>query len=280
MTEEPDWVSANRANWDESVDAHTRHSSYELDTHRSGRGRLLPIESHELGDVSGLRILHLQCHFGRDSIALAQRGATVVGLDFSGEAVVLARRLADELNLSGSARFVQANVYDALEAVGETEGFDLVFVSWGALMWLPDLPTWARIVAACLCQGGSLYLLEAHPIALNLADGDVVGAWAPRPRQPYLSTGLTIYDDPIGYANPDHPLENKRTHEWRHTLADVVSAIAGAGLVIEWLREHDAVAWEVFPGLQEGDDGLFRWPDAALLPLSWSIRARRPAWPL
>jgi SAM-dependent methyltransferase len=272
---DPDWIAVNRANWDESVDIHARHPSYDLSSHRAGRGRLFPIEERELGNVSGLRILHLQCHFGRDSLALAQRGAEVVGLDFSGEAIRLANQLANELNLSDQVRFVQANVYDAANATGQPGGFDLVFVSWGALMWLPDLHEWAKVVTACLRPGGSLYLLEAHPVALGLADGEPTGAWAPRPRLSYFSTGMVTYDDPIGYANPDEPLINKRTHEWRHTLGDVLSAIAQAGLRIGWVREHDAVAWEAFPGLQEGEDGLFRWPGEAWLPLAWSVRALR-----
>jgi ubiquinone/menaquinone biosynthesis C-methylase UbiE len=119
------------------VDLHLETESYDLGPLRSGLGELTPIEEREIGDVGGLHILHLQCHFGRDTLTLAQRGATVVGLDFSPRAISVARGLADELGLSDRARFIEADVYDAPEVLDER--FDLVFVNWGALFWLPDI---------------------------------------------------------------------------------------------------------------------------------------------
>jgi SAM-dependent methyltransferase len=114
-----DWREANRARWDELVAIHLAPGGYDLDALRSGQGRLHPIEEAELGDVRGLRLLHLQCHFGKDTLSLAQRGAEVVGLDFSPAAIAAARALADELGLSAHARFVEADFYDAPAAVAE-----------------------------------------------------------------------------------------------------------------------------------------------------------------
>ncbi len=122
-----DWRELNRANWDERVAVHLGASDYDLAPLRAGRGRLNAIEEAELGPVGGLRVLHLQCHFGRDSLVLAGRGAEVTGLDFSGPAVVAARSLAAELGLA--ARFVQADLYDAPEAVPEPASFDLVYTT-------------------------------------------------------------------------------------------------------------------------------------------------------
>lgn len=275
MTGPDEWLRANRANWDESVAAHLAHPSYDLTALREGRGRLYPIEEAELGPVAGLRILHLQCHFGRDTLALAQQGAEVVGLDLSGEAVAVAAVLAAELGLSDRARFVQADIYDALAAVGEAAAFDRVFVSWGALMWLSDLDRWAAIVAAFLKPGGWLYLAEAHPAAMVLGDGGTEGERLPCARTPYFHTGVLTFDDAVGYANEDQPLANARTYEWQHTLGAVVTALIGAGLRLEWLHEHDAVSWRMFDGLVEGPDGLFRWPDTAWLPLAFSLKANR-----
>ena len=136
-----DWREANKANWDERTAIHLGPgSSYDLGPLRAGRGRLDAIVEAELGPVAGFRVLHLQCHFGKDTLTLAQRGAAAVaGLDFSASAIAAARRLAEELNLSDRARFVEADLYDAPRAIPEPGGFDLVFVSWGALPWLPDL---------------------------------------------------------------------------------------------------------------------------------------------
>ena len=273
-----DWLAVNRANWDESVAAHLSHPSYDLEPLRAGRGRLYPIEAGELGDVSGLRILHLQCHFGRDSLALAQQGAVVIGLDFSPEAVATASALAAELGLSDRARFVCADVHDTVAALADEPPFDLVFTSWGVLMWLPDLPRWAGIVARMLKPGGWLYLAEAHPAAMVLGEGGVSGRRLPEAATSYFKRGALILESPAGYAN-DQPLENARTYEWHHGLGDIVSAVTGAGLRLDWLHEHDAVAWPLFDGLVDGEDGLFRWPGTAWLPLSFSLRATRPDSP-
>src|SRR5215216_515150 len=141
---------------------------------REGHGRFHAIEEDELGPVAGKRVLHLQCHFGADSLKFVQRGATVVGLDFSAEAIAAARQLAGELGLADQARFVLADLYDAPAAIPEPASFDLVFVSWGAIFWLPDISRWAGIVAQFLRPGGSLYLAEAHPAALVLDDAAIL----------------------------------------------------------------------------------------------------------
>ena len=164
------WRALNRANWDERVAVHLAAPSYEVDSLRAGQGRLNRIEEAELRPVGGLRVLHLQCHFGRDSLILAQRGAEVVGLDFSPEAVLAARTLAAELGLTNRARFVEADLYDAPAAIPEPGSFDLVYVTWGAINWLPDIRRWAEIVAFFLKPGGALYLAEGHPAALVLDD--------------------------------------------------------------------------------------------------------------
>src|SRR4030088_2657118 len=165
-----EWRAANRANWDERVRVHLDGPGYDLSGLRAGRRRLYAIEEAELGPVHGLRVLHLQCHFGRDSLTLAQRGAEVVGLDFSPAAIAAANTLAAELGLSGQARFVEADLYDAASAIPESASFDRVFVTWGAITWLPDIARWAQVVAHFLKPGGLLYLAEGHPTAFVFDD--------------------------------------------------------------------------------------------------------------
>ena len=274
---EPAWLTVNRANWEERVGIHLAAPGYELASLRRGQGRLHPIEEAELGPVTGLRILHLQCHFGRDSLTLAQRGAQVVGLDFSGEAVRAATVLAAELGLSDRARFVEADLYRAPEAIPEAAAFDLVFVTWGAITWLPDIRRWAEIVAHFLKPGGSLYLAEGHPAALVFDDACRAADGRPGWFAPYFGGAALVIDDPRDYADPDARLVNARTHSWLHPLAAVVTSLLDAGLTLGRLHEHDQVPWRMFECLVEGDDGMYRWPDRQWLPLAFSLRAERKA---
>jgi SAM-dependent methyltransferase len=271
-----DWRTINRLNWDERVPLHLKADSYDLTPLREGRGRLHPIEEAELGPVAGRRILHLQCHFGRDSLTLAQQGAEVVGLDFSGPAIQTARELAAELGLAGRARFVQADVYDTPTAVSEPGSFDIVFVTWGALCWLPDVRSWATIVARFLKPGGFLYLAEGHPAALVFDDEAAGPDGAPGRFMPYFQRAPLIIDDPRDYADPDVRLANSRTVEWMHPLGEVVTALLSAGLRLAWLHEHDRIPWRMFAELVEAEGGLYRWPDRPWLPLGYSLRAERP----
>ena len=167
---EPVWRATNRAHWDEKVALHLGPRGYDLTSLRAGHGRFNAIEEAELWPVAGSRILHLQCHFGADSLKLVQRGATVVGLDFSAPAIEAARRLAGELGLADRASFVHADLYDAPAAIPERATFDMVYVTWGAIHWLPDICRWAQIVCDFLKPGGSLYLAEAHPAAMVFDD--------------------------------------------------------------------------------------------------------------
>ena len=276
-TPEPDWLNVNRANWDERVGVHLTTASYELSSLRRGQGRLHSIEEAELGPVAGLRVLHLQCHFGRDSLTLAQRGAQVTGLDFSGEAVraatALAAELAAELGLSHRTRFVESDLYRAPQTLAEPASFDLVFVTWGAIYWLPDIRRWAEVVAHFLKPGGSLYLAEGHPAAWVFDDARRADDGMPGWFAPYFGTEALVIDDPRDYADPEARLVNARTYSWAHPLAAIVTALLDAGLTLTSLHEHDRVPWRMFECLVEDGDGMFGWPDQAWLPLSFSLRA-------
>ena len=277
VPDEPeDWRDLNRANWDERVAVHLGAASYDLGALRAGRGRLHPIEEAELRPVDGLRVLHLQCHFGRDSLTLVQRGAEVVALDFSAEAIKAARALAAELGLEGRVRFVEADLYDAPAAIPEPAAFDLVYVTWGAIYWLPDIRRWAEIVAFFLKPGGTLYLAEGHPAALVLDDLAPRQGAMPGWFVPYFERRALQLDTPTDYADPNARLTHSRTCEWMHTVGEVVTSIVAAGLSLRWLHEHDRVPWRMFELLVETEDGMFGWPDQPWLPLAFSLRAERP----
>jgi len=272
MTE---WREANRANWDERVRVHLNGPGYDLSDLRAGRGRLHAIEEAELGPVQGLRVLHLQCHFGRDSLTLAQRGAEVVGLDFSPAAIAAANTLAAELGLAGQARFVESDLYDAPRAIPEPASFDRVFVTWGAITWLPDIARWAQVVSHFLKPGGLLYLAEGHPTAFVFDDMTPMPDGMPGYFAPYFGRAAIVVDDPRDYSDPSARLTNAKQYNWIHPLGDVIAGLNAAGLQLEWLREHDCVAWQMFACLVKDASELYRWPDQAWLPLAFSLSARR-----
>lgn len=264
-----DGVALNRAQWDERVDVHLRSAFYNVDGFRRGETDLSPIEAAEIGDVGGLRIAHLQCHFGMDTMHLARRGARATGLDFSPKAIAAARALAAEIG--SPAEFVEGDVYDAPRLLGEGR-YDLVFTSWGTIIWLPDIARWARVVAALLKPGGRLYFLDGHPAAWPLDQAD---AKAPLlPTHPYFRDTPMEFDGQGSYADGNAVFTHTRTVEWCHPLGAIVGALLAAGLRLTALREHDAATWQRWPVLVQGADGLWRMPaDRPNLPLSVTIEA-------
>ncbi len=267
-------VEANRRRWDEMVAVNLTSDLYNLDAFKRGeRPGLHPFEWAWIGDVVGRRILHLQCHFGLDSLALARAGARVTGLDFSGNAIRAARELAAELGLEAS--FVEGEVYDAPILI--TGSFDLVYVTWGTICWLPDIAGWARIVAGFLKAGGCLFFADAHPFALTLDDEDPT---APplKLRYPYFhKPAPLVFDEAAPYGDKTGRLENARNYEWTHSVLEVADVLIRAGLTIERLEEHEFCAWGLFPFMTRDEDGLWRLPvDHPRIPLSYSILARRP----
>ncbi len=274
---EADWLRLNRANWDERVPIHLRAPlHYDLATLRNGEANLDPVAGSVLGNPAENKILHLQCHFGRDSLILAQRGALVTGVDFSSPAIDAARDLARELDLAANARFLCADVYDLRAHLPEPASFDRIFVSWGALCWLPDLRAWARVVAHFLRPGGYLALADAHPAAYVFDDANATPDGMPGWYAPYLGRAPLHENDPRDYADPGARLVNASTVQFLHPMADLLTALIDAGLRIDRFQEHDSIVWRMFAALT-GDDRIgFRWPERPWLPLSFSVRAARP----
>jgi SAM-dependent methyltransferase len=278
LTHVPEWLALNLANWNERVAVHLGAPSlhYRLDSLRAGTATLDPIATEILGPVDGLHILHLQCHFGQDTLTIAQQGAVVTGLDFSPPAIAAAQALAAETGLSDRARFVQANIFDAESAIDQPASFDRVFVSWGALCWLPDIGAWARIVASFLKPGGFLALAEAHPFSYVFDDMNATSDGRPGWYAPYLGRETMHEDRAEDYADPAARLRNSRTVEFLHPLSDVIMALIEAGLRIDRFHEHDSIVWQMFAQLQKRGPSELVWPDRPWLPLSYSLRAVKP----
>ncbi|MEU5717226.1 class I SAM-dependent methyltransferase [Streptomyces sp. NPDC020403] len=268
-----DWYETNRARWDERVAIHAAGDYYDLDAFRAGKDSLRDFELVEVGEVTGRTLLHLQCHIGLDTLSWARRGAAhVVGLDFSEPAVETARGLAGALGLRPErAAFVAADVYDAVDAVPDS-AYDIVYTGIGALNWLPDLQRWAEIAASLVAPGGFLYLVECHPLTdcLDDATGSTV-------TYDYFSRDPWVDETPGTYADRDAVTVNNRSVEWQHPVGEVVSALAAAGLRIDFLHEHDVTLFARYGALERHADGYYRFPaDRPRIPMLYSIKASRP----
>jgi SAM-dependent methyltransferase len=263
-----EWVDLNRRNWDERAGIHADSEFYDLAGFRAGASSLRSFEPGEVGDVSGRALLHLQCHLGQDTLSWARLGAATTGLDFSERAIRVARTLAGETGLTARAQFVVADLYSALDALPGPR-FDIVYTGLGALVWLPDLDRWAEIVAALLNPGGFLYLVEFHPVT------DMLGDDGRTVEHDYFDTGGQNLDHPYTYTGGP-AMTHTRQVQWRHPLGQVVTALARAGLRLDFLHERDVTLFPRFPALQ-ASSGEYRFPAGhPRLPLMYSLRATRP----
>jgi SAM-dependent methyltransferase len=259
-------VACNRENWDGRVGVHAASAYYDLAGFRAGADTLRDFEIAEMGDVAGKRLLHTQCHMGQDTLSWARRGAVVTGLDFSEPAIRVARDLARQTGLADRARFVVSDVYDAADAL-KGERFDVVYTGIGAIVWLPDLARWAAVLAELLADGGALYLVDFHPIT------DALGEDGRSVEYDYFDTAGEAYDQPYTYT--DGPaLTTTVSVQWRHPLGEVVTALAGAGLRIEFLHEHDRTFFQRFTVLERTGPTEHRFPvGQPRVPLMFSVRA-------
>lgn len=274
MTE--DYREVNRALWDERAPAHAASPGYEVDRFAADPAHLSSVVRFDLprlGDVRGVRGVHLQCHIGTDTVSLARLGAHMTGLDFSEPAVDQARKLASAARVD--ADFVVGDVYDAPDLLGRQE-YDLVFTGIGALCWLPDVRRWASVVAALLRPGGMLFLREGHPMLATLGD--------PREDEllvvehPYFERPEpNIWDEPGTYVPTDVQFTATRSLEWNHALGEVVSALLAAGLTLTLLEEHDSAPWDALPGQTTADMlGERRLTDRPWrLPCTYTVKAVR-----
>ncbi|MCH4296015.1 class I SAM-dependent methyltransferase [Shewanella sp. 3B26] len=257
-----DFLTVNQNAWDNRTELHLESDFYDLPGFLAGNTSLREIELAEL-DVRGKSLLHLQCHFGQDTLSWAREGAaSVTGLDLSPKAIAAATSIASELKLDDRANFVCGNVLDARALVqGE---FELVYSSYGVLCWLPDLTAWANTIASCLQPGGLFFLAEFHPIKA-LMDG-----------YDYFHTGQADVEQEGSYTENSREAENTMV-SWSHDLGEVVSALINAGLVIESLREYDFSPYDCFDNLVEEEPGRFRQRlEGKPLPLVFSIKASKP----
>lgn len=267
------WTDLNRANWDERAQPHAQSPDYGFEKFLSDPEHLSGVvrfDLFRLGDVRGLRGLHLQCHIGTDTLSLHRLGARMSGLDFSGQSLAQARRLAE--GTAADIDYVQAEVYDAPNVLPAGE-FDLVYTGIGALCWLPDIRRWADVVRTMLRPGGRLFIREGHPILWSIDETQVDRLVI---EYPYFERSEPqIFDESSTYVETDHVLQHTRNAEWNHGLGEIVTALLEAGLELTMLVEHDSVPWVALPNRMEArPGGEWRLDDRSWrLPHSYTLQA-------
>ena len=237
----------NRKTWNEKTDVHIASDFYDMAGFRAGKSSLKEIELSLLGDVNGKSILHLQCHFGQDTLSLARMGATVTGVDLSDKAIQRATEISKELAIP--ATFICCDVYDTPQYVNET--FDIVFTSYGTIGWLPDLDKWAAVISARLKPGGKLVFVEFHPVVWMLDEAFQKIAYS------YFNVEAIVEENTGTYADTGADITNK-TISWNHHLGEVFQALLNQGLRIDRFREYNYSPYACFKNLEEFEPGKFR----------------------
>ena len=265
MDDKKNYFKTNKATWNEKVKVHAESDMYDLEAFRRGKTSLMSYELDALGSVEGKSLLHLQCHFGQDTLSWSRLGAKCTGVDLSDEGVKLAKQLNAELQLD--ADFVCCNVLDTSKFINDT--FDIVFTSYGVIGWLPDLKPWSKMIAERLNKGGTFFMAEFHPI---------VWMFDYKEDNPIMKYGYmqdeVVYSEYEGtYANQESKIVSKE-YWWNHGLGEVVSALTDAGLHIEYLKEYNESPYNILPDLGETESGMFVTNDK-LYPLIFTLKATK-----
>ncbi|MDT0558322.1 class I SAM-dependent methyltransferase [Ichthyenterobacterium sp. W332] len=263
MEDKSHFFEVNKATWNQKVREHAKSDMYNLEAFKAGKSSLMSYELEALGNVKGKSLLHLQCHFGQDTLSWSRLGAQSVGVDISNEGVTLAKQLSQELDLN--AEFVCCNVLETSKHITDT--FDIVFTSYGVIGWLPDLKPWAEMIAERLKPGGVFYMVEFHPIVWMF---DYL-VQPPKLKYGYMQDEA-IYEEYEGtYANESSKMVSKE-YGWNHGFSEIINALIEAGLTIEYLNEHDESPYNVLPELTKTDSGMYVRDDK-LYPLIFELKA-------
>jgi SAM-dependent methyltransferase len=265
-----DYLDTNRQLWNAWTPRHETSEFYDLPGFKAGNSSLRPIERSELTDVAGRSLLHLQCHFGLDTLSWARKGAAVTGVDFSDQSIALAQALGAELDIP--ATFVCADIGRLPDVLSGQ--FDIVFTSYGVLPWLRDLNRWAEVIAHFLKPTGIFYMVDDHPCMRMLSAEETGELMVSNPY--FYSEEPTLIEASGSYAAPaDAQTPLRQWYIWNHSLGEIINTLIGAGLRIEFLHEFPFAMRAKFPGMERGADGIWHLTKQPQIPLLFSLQARK-----
>lgn len=260
------YLDSNKANWNERVAIHKASELYNLDNFRKGVNKLHSLEREELGDINEKSILHLQCHFGMDTLSLEMLGAKVTGVDFSEEAIKSAFELRNEMGMK--ARFILSDIYSLPDKL--IEKFDIVFCSYGVLTWHPDINKFAAVVSNFLKDDGFFYIAEVHPASAVFDNSSE--AKKLEVKYPYFNKPEPlVFNEEGTYADRNAKTVNNLSYEWTYSLSDIFMSLINVGLKIEFFHEFDFTVWQQFMWMKKCEDGYFRFDEE--IPLLFSLKA-------
>ncbi|TFG16186.1 MAG: class I SAM-dependent methyltransferase [Promethearchaeota archaeon] len=264
------YFDANLKRWNELVDINAKSKFYDLEGFKAGKTSLLSIEREELTEVKGKTLLHLQCHFGMDTLSWAREGAIVTGIDFSENAITLARTLSEELEIPAS--FVHSNIYDLPNVLDNK--FDIVFTSYGVIGWLPDLYKWAEIIDNFLKAGGIFYIIENHPFG-NLIDEKHKNEF--NIGYDYFNEGKPYRFDEVGsYVDTNAMIKNKTTYDWFHPIGDIINALLQVNFKLLFLHEFPFSFFQIHPDMKRKEDGYWEFQTFKhSIPMMFSLKAKK-----
>ncbi|UCG00803.1 MAG: class I SAM-dependent methyltransferase [Candidatus Heimdallarchaeota archaeon] len=267
-----EYIKINKKRWEELATIHFKSEFYNVEKFKEGGISISDLEINEVGDVKGKKLLHLQCHFGKDTLSWARLGAHVTGVDFSSRAIELARQLSAEIGIE--ATFIQSDIYDLDRTSLKQNCFDIVFTSNGAIYWLPDLKKWAQFISHFLKLGGFFYILDSHPTG-NIFDDECENDLIVR--YPYFHQEKPLeFDEEGSYADERTKLTNTKEYGWAHDMGSIVNSLIEAGLRIDFVHEYPFVAWKMLPFLEQKGDGWWHLPERfQQVPLTFSLKATK-----
>lgn len=235
MKTEENYIEINKNSWNTKTEFHLKSEFYDMENFRKGKSSLNEIEQELLGELKGKKILHLQCHFGQDTISLQKLGANVTGVDLSDKAIIYAKEIAKELN--AEAEFICCDIYDLPNHLHQK--FDLVFTSYGVIGWLPDLDKWANIISQFLKPEGKLVFVEFHPVVWMFDDNfDKIG-------YNYFNRGAIKESFEGTYADRESSIKQEYIM-WNHGIAEVLNSLMKNGLEINLFNEYDYSPYNCF----------------------------------
>lgn len=260
-----EYFDSNKELWNQKTAVHKTSAFYDLEGFKKGKNALNEIELNEVGEVKGKSMLHLQCHFGLDTMSWSRLGAKTTGIDLSDRAIDVAKEINKEVGLD--AQFLCSNVYDLKNHLNSQ--FDIVFTSYGVVGWLPDLDRWADIVSYYLKPGGVFYIAEFHPFVWMLDDD------YKKIHYSYFNNGVIEIEEEGTYADKHADIQHKE-YSWNHSISEVINALISHGLEIDFMNEYDYSPYDCFPDMIKNEENNFYINGfEKILPMVYSIKATK-----